>query len=217
VSVYPVPAYSTLGMSDWVGGDPLLNTFISWPEGELARLIFHELSHQQVYVAGDTPFNEAFATAVERLGAERWLQANGSQAAQSEYQAINARRLEVRLLLGRYREALETLYRTNAPDSAKRAGKQELLAAMRQEQADLKVSKWKGFAGYDAYFRDANNATLGVQAAYDGLVPAFDALFEREGRDFSRFYQAVQRLASLPKRDRDAALDLLLRPAQAPG
>jgi predicted aminopeptidase len=37
------------------GGDPLLNTFIGWPEGELARLIFHELAHQVVYAKPTTP------------------------------------------------------------------------------------------------------------------------------------------------------------------
>ena len=31
---------------------------------------------------------------------------------------------------------------------------------------------------------DANNASLGAQAAYDELVPQFEALFEREGRDW---------------------------------
>jgi predicted aminopeptidase len=45
VSVYGVPAYSTLGWLNWAGGDPLLNTFIGYPEGELARMIFHELAH----------------------------------------------------------------------------------------------------------------------------------------------------------------------------
>src|SRR5690606_11550840 len=41
-----VPAYSTLGWFD----DPVLNTFIRYPVGELARLIFHELAHQVLYV-----------------------------------------------------------------------------------------------------------------------------------------------------------------------
>ena len=75
VAVYGVPAYSTLGKLNWLGGDPLLNTFVHWPEGELARLIFHELAHQVVYAADDTMFNESFATAVERIGGARWLAA----------------------------------------------------------------------------------------------------------------------------------------------
>ena len=80
VSVYGVPAYSTLGWTNWLGGDPLLSTFIRWPESELARLLFHELAHQVVYVADDTAFNESYATAVERLGLQRWLAGAGAAA-----------------------------------------------------------------------------------------------------------------------------------------
>ena len=75
VAVYPVPAYSTLGRlptGGWLA-DPLLNTFIGYPEGELARLVFHELAHQVAFAPGDTLFNESFASTVEKIGAERWL------------------------------------------------------------------------------------------------------------------------------------------------
>ncbi len=44
-----VPAYSTLGWFD----DPVLSTFIHYPDAELARMMFHELAHQVAYVAGD--------------------------------------------------------------------------------------------------------------------------------------------------------------------
>ena len=43
-------------------------------------------------------------------------------------------------------------------------------------------------------------------AAYNELVPAFERLFEREGRDFARFYAEVKRLAALPKEQRRATL-----------
>ena len=42
--------------------------------------------------------------------------------------------------------------------------------------------------------------------AYDDLVPAFIALFEREGADFTRFHAAVRRLAALPRDARRKAL-----------
>ena len=74
VYVADISAYSTLGWFD----DPLLNTFIGWPVGRLAELMFHELAHQRLYVADDTAFNEAFATAMGRLGAERWLERHGT-------------------------------------------------------------------------------------------------------------------------------------------
>jgi len=50
VYVGGVAAYSTLG---WFS-DPVLSSFIHYPESEVARIVFHELAHQVVYVKGDT-------------------------------------------------------------------------------------------------------------------------------------------------------------------
>ena len=82
-----------------------------------------------------------------------------------------------------------------------------MMARMRAEYAALKAGRWEGFSGYDDWFERANNASFGVLAAYNELVPQFERLFEREGRDFERFYAAVQRLAALPKDERRATLD----------
>ena len=70
-----MPAYSTLGYFD----DPVLSTFVRWPETEVARMVFHELAHQVVYVKDDTQFNESFAAAVEEAGVARWLAAQGNR------------------------------------------------------------------------------------------------------------------------------------------
>jgi predicted aminopeptidase len=208
VSVYGVPAYSTLGWTNWLGGDPLLDTFIRWPEGELARLLFHELAHQVVYVADDTTFNESYATAVERLGAQRWLaQASpAATAARAEYAALDARRQDFRALVGAARRELEALYRSPLPEEAKRERKAQVMQALRKEYQRLKTGPWGGFAGYDGWFERANNAALGVQAAYDELVPGFERLFEAQGRDFARFHAEVSRLARLPREARRAQL-----------
>ena len=206
VMVYGVPAYSTLGWSEWLGGDPLLSTFIHFPEGELARMVFHELAHQVAYARDDTMFNESFATAVERLGAERWLEAHAGNDARGEYQRFDLRRSQFRALATRYRDALDGLYRGSGADEIKRKRKTELMAAMRVDYLRLKGGEWQGFAGYDGWFERANNASFGVLAAYNELVPAFERLFEREGRDFERFYAEVQRLAALPKEERRATL-----------
>jgi len=80
------------------------------------------------------------------------------------------------------------------------------MAAMRAEYSRLKLENWGGFAGYDNWFASANNAALGVQAAYDDWVPAFERLFAREGGDFSRFYAAVKALAALPAAERPTQL-----------
>jgi predicted aminopeptidase len=116
VSVYGVPAYSTLGWLNWLGGDPLLNTFIHQPPAELARLVFHELAHQQVYAADDTAFNESYATAVERLGLQAWLALPENAAARAEYDRFDQRRQDWRALHSNTRQALAALYDRAAAD-----------------------------------------------------------------------------------------------------
>jgi predicted aminopeptidase len=207
VSVYGVPAYSTLGLLPFDAfADPLLNTFIGYPEGELARLVFHELAHQIAYAKGDTVFNESFATAVERIGAQRWLKEHASPQAREDYERYETRRRDFRDLTTRYRDRLEALYDSAASDVAKQAAKAALMAQLRADYATLKRERWGGYAGYDEWFAHANNASFGVLAAYTQLVPNFDRLFEREGGDFTRFYAEVKRLAALPQAERRAAL-----------
>lgn len=213
VNVYGVPAYSTLGKLEWLGGDPLLNTFIAYPDGELARLIFHELAHQVVYAADDTMFNESFATAVERLGAQRWLATQATQTARDDYAALDARRQQFRALTAATRRDLTLIYASNTTlgqqKSAQEAAKIIAMQKFRNGYDELKKS-WGDTAqktsGYDAWVARANNASFGAQAAYDELVPGFEVLFERQGRDWKRFYDAVKRLAELPKSERHQAL-----------
>lgn len=202
IHVGGVPAYSTLGWFD----DPLLNTFIHYPTAELARLIFHELSHQVVYVKGDTTFNESFAVAVEREGLRRWFERHGSEADRASYARLQRMRDEFVGLSLAYRKQLAELYAGSGTVEEKRAGKARLLAAMRADYESLKAG-WGGFAGYDRIFADGvNNAFLASVATYTEHVPAFTALLEREDRDFARFYAAVRDLAKLDKPARDAKL-----------
>jgi len=213
VSVYGVPAYSTLGWLNWAGGDPLLSTFINYPEGELARIIFHELAHQVLYVKDDTLFNESFATAVERLGSERWLQSHASPAAISEYTAFDTRRRQLRSLALATRLRLAQIYeQSEAPSADKeslRALKNSAMQDFRTDYARLKTS-WGGYGAYDAWVAGANNAALSAQGAYDELVPAFEAMFERADHDWLRFYAAVKHVSQMPKMERTQALKQIL-------
>jgi predicted aminopeptidase len=205
-NVYPVTAYSTLGLMNWAGGDPLLNTFINYPEGELARLVFHELAHQVLYVKNDTTFNESFATAVERLGGQHWLRTQADDRARADYAAFDGRRRLFRELSRRTRERLETLYETPGIGfEAKEEGKRRIMEQFRAEYEQMKArsgvdpARWRG---YDRWVREANNAFFGAQAAYDELVPGFEALFRSVGGDWQRFYDAARQLSELPKQQR---------------
>ena len=207
VAVYGVPAYSTLGkLPGSLFADPLLNTFIDDADGDLARLIFHELAHQIAFAPGDTVFNESFATAVETIGGQRWLVEHADERTREADARAAARRADFQALTLRWRDALDRVYKSDVPDSVKRQQKAETLAAMRADYARTKVERWGGYAGYDSWFARANNANFAVLAAYNQLVPNFERLFEREGADFARFYAEVRRIAALPAAERRAAL-----------
>ena len=204
--VYPVPAYSTLGWSDWLGGDPLLNTFIGWPDAELARLVFHELAHHVVYVAGDTTFNESFATAVERIGVARWLRDEATPDARATWQVFDRRRRAFHAFALAWRERLQALYASGLPAATLRERKAAAFAAMRADYAVLKAERLDGFSGYDGWVAGANNASFAVLGAYHALAPGFERLFEDSGGDFARFYAAVRELAGKRADERRAAL-----------
>ena len=204
--VYGVPAYSTLGWFD----DPVLNTFVRYPDAELARLVFHELAHQLVYVKGDTMFNESFAVAVEEEGVRRWLARHSDERERSVYAQQRERRAQFVELVLRYRERLEAFYREPLPAEAKRAGKARLFAEMAADYSALKAERWGGWSGYDRWFeRGVNNAQLASVATYEELVPAFRALLAQQDGDMARFYGAVRKLAQLEQGERDAALAAL--------
>ena len=197
-----VPAYSTLGWFD----DPLLSSFIHYPEGELARLIFHELAHQLVYVKGDSTFNESFATAVEEAGVERWLAHRADPALDAAYRAFDARRRQFVAMLRRHKASLEAVYAQPADPARLRAGKARVFDDLRAEYAALK-SSWGGFAGYDRWFaQPLTNAHLSSVSTYNAYVPGFRRLLAAAHGDLPRFYSEVRSLAQAPRAERDRRL-----------
>jgi predicted aminopeptidase len=207
-SVGPVQAFSTLG---WFS-DPLLNTFINLPEPELARLIFHELAHQVLYIADDTVFNESFATAVEREGVRRWLQARGSDPMRAEWQQIEQRRAQFLELVTQTRAELDQVYASASPDQVNRERKLALFAELQSRYRGLRDGPWGGFKGYDRFFaQPLNNAHLAAIGAYFDRVPAFEALMRRTGPDMAAFFREAKRIAALRKDARDGELDALTK------
>ncbi|MBL8385202.1 MAG: aminopeptidase [Burkholderiales bacterium] len=209
VFVGGVPAYSTLG---WFA-DPLLNTFIRYPDLEIARLIFHELAHQVAYVRDDSAFNESFAVAVEEEGLRRWAQANAAPAERAEYEAYAARRRELLRLFARARRELAAAYAAPVDDAARRAAKARILARVADDYAGLR-REWNLPAAqaraYDAWvLQDLNNAKLGSIATYTSRVPQFAALLAQSGGDIRRFHREAAALAALPREERNRRLDQL--------
>ncbi len=203
VQINGVPAYSTLGWLD----DPLLSTFINYPDAEVARLVFHELSHQVVYAPGDSMFNESFASTVEQLGVERWLGKHGTPDQRLSYRQQRLRREKFLELLGRHRDVLAAVYAARTSDAEKRESKRRVFEALKEEYRQMRDGPWAGFTGYDRWFsRPLGNAHLGSVATYTTWVPVFRQLFAESGEDFGRFYVKVGELAALNQIERHAFL-----------
>ncbi|MEM9055980.1 MAG: aminopeptidase [Pseudomonadota bacterium] len=200
-----VAAYSTLGNF----ADPLLNTMLYNDDLGLAALLFHELSHQLLFVKGDTAFNESFATAVEEEGLRRWLVANGKPEDFAIYQQRKRRAADFAALIGAARENLRGVYAATGDDETAAAAKAAAFADLQADYESLKAS-WGGYAGYDAWFaRDLNNAHLASVSAYRGLVPAFRVLLAQSNDDLAEFYRRVEALAALDRDERHAELAVL--------
>ncbi|PKN13150.1 MAG: aminopeptidase [Deltaproteobacteria bacterium HGW-Deltaproteobacteria-4] len=200
--LYGVSAYSTLGWFD----DPVLNTFIDWPEAALAGQIFHELAHQQLYVKDDSSFNEAFAEVVEAEGVKRWLARQGQAPAADAMEEQERRQAFVALLL-QTRHDLEVLYASGKSLQVMRAEKKAVFSLLRQRYQLLRDETWQGYSGFDRWFeRPVNNARLAAVATYHDRKPSFLALLQRTDGDLSRFYEEAAALAKRTRAERDEIL-----------
>ena len=205
VYVGGVPAYSTLGWFD----DPVLSSFVRWPETEVARLIFHELAHQLLYVKSDSVFNESFATAVEEAGLARWLETRSDPQLATQAARTDRLRAKFRDLVRTTRDKLYDLYASSLPDDAKRRAKAETIAAMKAAYETAKAGE-PGLGGYDRWFaQQPNNAALAAIGIYTDRVPAFRELLLETNGDLRAFYERVREMAAGPKHARDARLDAL--------
>ena len=197
-----VIAFNPLGWLD----DPLLNTFIHHGNVAMARLMFHELAHQQVYVKDDSGFNEAFATAVELEGTRQWLAQFGTQAQQQQMQQTQQRQKHFQQWLLGYRQQLQQLYASSITDIEKRAAKARLMQALAADYRKMQ-QQWQGYAGYEHWFQPLpNNAHFASLATYHQWVPAFHHLFEEHAGDWAGFYQSVRKLAKMPREQRQQRL-----------
>lgn len=201
VTVGGASAYSTLG---WFS-DPLLSTMVDRGQILMAEVIFHELSHQLLYIKNDTTFNEAFASAVAEHGVRRWL-ADHKPEDLPKYEQWLERKGHFLQLLRQTSDALRTLYASELDDDEMRSGKQALFNTLIERYAELK-EKWNGYDGYDGWFeKPINNARLTSIGVYRDRVPDFMRWLEACGNDLPQFYDTMRRLSKLDKPERHRRL-----------
>jgi predicted aminopeptidase len=197
VHIGGVTAYSTLG---WFR-DPVISTMINREEWEIARLLFHELAHQLLYIKDDTEFNEAFADSVSLIGLQHWLQSQAPMKQQQVMELISHEDEFTQLAL-ETRNALQNIYNSGASDDEMRGRKSELIGEMQVSLARLH-SAWVNDDRYQSWAGGKiNNARLSLVSTYRALVPHFLRLYQDSGTDFRNFYKQIKELSECSRHDR---------------
>ena len=201
-----VPAYSTLGWFD----DPILSTFVEWPEGDLANLLFHELAHSVVWVSGDAAFNESFASFVGETAVRAWFEA---QADETGYRAWRATRKSVARFRGFSLAAKALLEAAYAESAALALPEQEAArgAAFDTIRGCYTAARDELGGGlYDELMQDRfDNAYLVSVGTYADWRASFAALYAIAGEDWPSFYDEVRVLGELDAAARLTRLEAL--------
>ena len=201
-----VTAYSTLG---WFN-DPLHTGFTRLPPAQMAALIFHELSHQVVYITGDTAFNESFATAMELEGLKRWLDRQDQLAEFDRALARLRYRNQTLDLVAATTEKLNALYQQQGalPNDQLRDRKAAVFDQFRDTYLQM-AGQWTESGPLGASPPSINNAHLVLFQQYNEYVPGFRQLLRKSNNDFEAFYKAAITLSTRPDAERRAELTRL--------
>jgi len=190
VFVGGVSAYSTLG---WFA-DPVLSSMLRSGDAYLARVIFHELAHQKIYIKDDTEINEAFADTVADAGMRRWLANNSSPLSYEQYEKDQALEDEFVGLVLRYRNQLDSLYKSDMPDPEKRLNKSAILKKMINEYKQLNTGREEG-ARYAAWFATGlNNAKMMAVVTYRRYITGFKKILLAAEDNLETFYHLAEQL-----------------------
>ena len=204
-----IPAYSTLGWFD----DPLLSTFIDWPEPRLAELLLHEISHRRIWVRDDAAFNESFATFAGETGARLWFRHTAREADFDRHVESREGWRRLRALLLATRAQLAAVYGESGSEEWRHRKKAGVFETFRRCYRDHRALL--GGGAFDGLVETVNNAYFVALGAYGDWVPALEALYRRSG-GWADFLEAVDALAGLGRKERTAALEAL-RPKQDAG
>lgn len=179
----PSGAFSTLGWFD----DPLLSTAVGGDTVELVATVFHEISHNTLYVKSATPFNESFAQLAGYRAAQQFFRSRGDTAA-ARYAG---ERWQDEVILGGYYTILagrlDTLYHASKGDSAAlAAGRASISAWARAALQDSIGPRLRTYKVGKLPERPVNNARIIAARIYRERLDLLEAWYQQHDQDIAR-------------------------------
>lgn len=198
VDLRAASAFSTLGFFN----DPLLSTTLRADSLELAKTVFHEITHNTIYLPGQAVFNESFATFVGARGAARLFRSRRDSMSTAE---TDARWSDTRLLAGFWAalyRSVDSAYRANPSDRAARiAARDSVGRRARRELIDVLGPRLRTIGPRTLERMRLGNAALLSRRVYMTELELFDAVYARERYDLRRTIDRVRALAVDAPRD----------------
>jgi predicted aminopeptidase len=194
------PAYSTLGFFRDPVTTPMLDRGPPCPPpavperldlcrlAGLAETLLHELTHQTLYVPGQTTFNEQLASFVGRTAAIQFLSQRGvyDEALRARLEVAFGRQRALETEASQVTKELGELYASSLSLEQKLARREPLFRALAARAAqiypDTRPENWT-----------FNNARLLQYRRYDRQADTMRKTFEEAGGSWARFWQLVGR------------------------
>ncbi|HVK62368.1 MAG TPA: aminopeptidase [Bdellovibrionales bacterium] len=188
-----VSAYSTLG---WFR-DPVLSSMLDYKDYDLVNTIIHETVHATLFIKSEADFNERLATFIGNKGTEAFYrQKEGADSKTlAAMKAENVDEEQFGKFMSTELKALEAWYKERQgkeiSEEERRARIGEIQARFKSELKP-KLKDPESFKKFES--ADLNNARLLTYRLYFEDLHQFEKVFDKLGRDFSKFLSYAKSL-----------------------
>lgn len=183
-----VSAYSTLG---WLK-DPLLSSMLRYDDHVLVETLIHELVHTTFWVKDNVEFNERLATFLGRKGAELFY-AQDLKTSQLILGEIEDEKLFSEFITEEVKK-LDEWYTSLTKENQTLENKETRIQEIQTRFTSQILPKMKTDSFNKFPKLKLNNARLVMYRTYLKDFSGFEKLWEKSGRDFSKFLELCEPL-----------------------
>ena len=185
-----VNAWSTLG---WFK-DPVMSSMLKKNEGQLARLLIHELTHGTIFVKNDVQFNENLASFIGDKGAILFLEHKyGKDSKEMEYYLEQLSDLQkIRAHMHRGASELKLFYDKKGAEKPE-LEKREKINSILDSMDTLSLSSFRRVRSIQLQKDSLNNTFFTDFLMYREDQKKLEKVFNEEfGGDFERYFNSLK-------------------------
>ncbi|MGZ8445403.1 MAG: aminopeptidase [Candidatus Binatia bacterium] len=186
-------AFSTLGWFD----DPLLSHLLKYDKVGLTEIVFHELFHNTLYIAGQSAFNESVANFIGHRAAVDFFRAKYGADSVEHKRALQwwSEEREFGAFVAEVVRDLTQLYKSDIPRDAKLRLREEVFSRSKAEWArriaHRPAHRFRNFSQ-----QVLNNAVLLHYVIYLKDFDLFESLYELSGKELPKTIELLQQAAA---------------------